>query len=145
MNKWQKSKRHWGNLQFRSGKRNRKFLEVNLGHMTTRLLIFCFHRKFFKFCSVYRRVRPKMVGWQLRSVFERPRAVHSGNLVAGGVKHSHKLQEERIACGPKVILAYNFQSNLQVLKTAIEIKENADKVALFGKFIRAYDLQYILH
>ena len=72
-----------------------------------------------------------MVGWQLRSVLERPRAVHSGNLVAGGAKRLHKLQEERIACGPKVISAYNFPGNLQVLQTASDINEKADKVAFY--------------
>ena len=85
-----------------------------MGHMTTRLLILGFHWKFLVFYSVYRSVRPKMVGWQLRSVLERPRAVHSGNLVARGAKRLHKLQEERIACGPKVISAYNFSGSLQV-------------------------------
>ena len=47
------------------------------------------------------------------------------------VKRSQKLQEERIARGPKVSSAHNFPGNLHVLQTAIDFKEKADKVMFY--------------
>ena len=47
------------------------------------------------------------------------------------VTRSQKLQEKRIACGPKVISAYNFAGDLHVSKAAIEIGQKADKVAFY--------------